>query len=161
MNTLKKIEIISLLQENNISFSITEHSAVYTIDDKDAIISSQQGIICRNLFLQNSNSSHYYLVTIAPNNRIDLKELATIIGSSRLSFVPEKRMEELLGISTGCVTPLALIGNNNNTITWITDTLLLEEHIGIHPNTNTATVWLSFKDLQDLLKSYDFTPIFL
>lgn len=161
MNTLKKIEIISLLQKNNISFSITEHSAVYTIDDKDKINFSQQGIICRNLFLQNNNSSHYYLVTMAPNNRIDLKKLATIIGSSRLSFAPEKHMEQLLGVSTGGVTPLALIGNNNNTITWITDTSLLEERIGIHPNTNTATVWLSFKDLQDLLKSYGFIPIFL
>ena len=56
-----------------------------------------------------------------------------------------------LRLETGAVTPLALL--NAPDVTLYLDEALLGSRIAVHPNTNTATVWLQTADLVSLLRT--------
>ena len=58
-------------------------------------------------------------------------------------------LREILWLETGAVTPLALL--NAPDVTLYLDEALLGSRIAVHPNTNTATVWLQTADLVSLL----------
>ena len=60
-------------------------------------------------------------------------------------------LREILWLETGAVTPLALL--NAPDVTLYLDEALLGSRIAVHPNTNTATVWLQTADLVSLLRT--------
>ena len=60
-------------------------------------------------------------------------------------------LREILWLETGAVTPLALL--NAPDVTLYLDEALLGGRIAVHPNTNTATVWLQTADLVSLLRT--------
>ncbi len=60
----------------------------------------------------------------------------------------------ILGLQAGSVTPLGLINNTEHKVQFYLDQDFLDEPklIGIHPNDNTATVWLKTDDLITLIE---------
>ena len=80
------------------------------------------------------------------------KRLEPIVTAYR-SFCKAKKeadeLREILWLETGAVTPLALL--NAPDVTLYLDEALLGGRIAVHPNTNTATVWLQTADLVSLL----------
>ena len=74
---------------------------------------------------------------------------AAITGLRSLSFASADELREILWLETGAVTPLALL--NAPDVTLYLDEALLGSRIAVHPNTNTATVWLQTADLVSLL----------
>ena len=80
------------------------------------------------------------------------KRLEPIVTAYR-SFCKAKKeadeLREILWLETGAVTPLALL--NAPDVTLYLDEALLGGRIAVHPNTNTATVWLQTADLVHLL----------
>lgn len=52
------------------------------------------------------------------------------------------------------MTPLGVINDEANVVEIVLDMdLEREDHIGVHPNENTATVWLSYLDLCRYIES--------
>ena len=82
------------------------------------------------------------------------KRLEPIVTAYR-SFCKAKKeadeLREILWLETGVVTPLALL--NAPDVTLYLDEALLGSRIAVHPNTNTATVWLQTADLVSLLRT--------
>ena len=82
------------------------------------------------------------------------KRLEPIVTAYR-SFCKVKKeadeLREILWLETGAVTPLALL--NAPDVTLYLDEALLGSRIAVHPNTNTATVWLQTADLVNLLRT--------
>ena len=82
------------------------------------------------------------------------KRLEPIVTAYR-SFCKAKKeadeLREILWLETGAVTPLALL--NAPDVTLYLDEALLGSRIAVHPNTNTATVWLQTADLVSLLRT--------
>ncbi|WP_211260068.1 YbaK/EbsC family protein [Actinomyces radicidentis] len=78
-------------------------------------------------------------------------------GLCRLSLASPADLERLLGLYPGAVTPLGLLNDAAHRVR-----LYLDEHLvkgpedgllGVHPNDNTATVYLRAADLVDLLRA--------
>lgn len=147
-----KNDIYDLLNTKSISFTCTEHRPVYSMEELDALEMPADAVICKNLFLRNSNGKQHFLLTIPADTPIDLKQLATSLGSSRLSFASAERLEKYLGLQSGLVSPFGLLNDTSKNVIFISSkNLPLSAIIGIHPNDNTATVWLTFGDLLALL----------
>lgn len=151
-----KEKVISYLDEKAIDYEVFDHEAIFTIAqlyDIEAFPDKEK--VAKNLFLRNGNGKQHYLVILRADKTIDLKELRAQIGSSRLGFASEERLMKHLKLSKGSVTPLSVINDETMNIPVLIDKdLCNEKKIGVHPNTNTATVWLSHKELVKAIESH-------
>ncbi len=147
-----KNSIYALLNNKHIHFTYTEHRPVYSMEELDALKMPADAVICKNLFLRNSNGKQHFLLTVPAATPIDLKQLATSLDSSRLSFASAERLEKYLRLQSGLVSPFGLLNDTSKSIIFVSSKNLPSSAIiGIHPNDNTATVWLTFGDLLSLL----------
>ena len=84
---------------------------------------------------------------------MDLKALAEYIGSSKLSFGSAERLDKYLGLTQGSVSPLGLLNNEDKSVVMIFDRDLIgNDEVGVHPNENTATLWLKTSDLINIIE---------
>ena len=69
----------------------------------------------------------------------------------------------MLGLIPGAVTPLGLLNDTSRSIHFYLDSEFIGNIIGVHPNDNTATVWLRADDLMKLIQAHgnpaEFTAI--
>ena len=71
-------------------------------------------------------------------------------------IVHEERLEKYLGVKQGSVTPFALMNDTEHAVEFFIDKNLSRcKSMGIHPLENTATVFISFKDLDKFLWNLD------
>jgi len=151
----KKEKVLKKLDELNIHYKLIDHPAVYTIDTMDELHLNKNGHIVKNLFLKNSNGKKHYLVVLKGDKKADLKSIKSQINSTALSFASEERLEKHLGLSKGAVTPLGIINDDEHLVNIVLDEdLKKEEIIGVHPNVNTSTVFISYNDLIKFINSF-------
>ena len=110
----------------------------------------------KNLFVRDDKKRNYYLITVKGNKRVDLKEFKTKNNTRRLSFASKQDLMDIIGVAAGSVTPLALLNDKDLKVVFYLDKDFLNDKriIGIHPNDNTATVWLKIEDLIDIIKEH-------
>lgn len=150
-----KSEILALLKEKSIKFDYMEHEAAFTIEDMAHLGITERGTVCKNLFLRDYKGKKHFLVTAPESKHIDLKALAEQIGSTKLSFASAQRLEKYLSVQQGSVSPLCTLNDESNSVVFIADEdLKNDSEVGIHPNDNTVTMWLSFADIAALIKEY-------
>lgn len=58
---------------------------------------------------------------------------------------------EYLSLTPGSVTPLGLLNDSAHRVYFYLDAALQPGKIGIHPNDNTATIWMQTQDLLRLI----------
>lgn len=105
--------------------------------------------------MKNSNGKKHYLVVLKGDKKADLKSIKSQINSTALSFASEERLEKYLGLSKGAVTPLGIINDEEHLVNIVLDEdLKKEEIIGVHPNVNTSTVFISYNDLIKFINSF-------
>lgn len=97
---------------------------------------------------------NYYLITVKGNKRVDLKAFRQQNDTRPLTFASDQDLMDMLGLIPGAVTPLGLLNDREHKVTFWLDKSFLESSglIGVHPNDNTATVWLKTQDLLRLLE---------
>ncbi len=144
------MNIYEMLSELDIKYQEIEHDAVYTVEEAKKIESMIEGIGCKNLFLTDKN--RYFLYVLKDDKRADLKELANILKVLRLSFGSEDKLMELLGLTKGSVTPLGIINDKNSKVTIIIDKDLVDNKLLVHPNINTKTISINYKDLIKIIE---------
>ena len=105
---------------------------------------------------------HHALDTYLPKlvragKRVDLKAFRRAHGTRPLSLADVPELHSILGLKPGSVGPFGLLNGS----AALCVPLFLDEDfmkppalIGIHPNDNTATVWLRTADLAGLLRRY-------
>lgn len=141
------------LAQMGIEYQIVEHPAVYTIEEMQSLGLPEHGHICKNLFLRDSKGKRHFLVTMEGDRRADLVQLAGLLDSTKLSFASAERLEKYLGLHKGEVTPLGIINDESHAVEVVLDKALWShESVGVHPNDNTATVWISPADLERLVR---------
>ena len=147
-----KQEIKMFLEEKKIPFEWVEHKAVYTIEEMEELGLESMDEIAKNLFLRDQKGKRHFLVVVQGLKQVNLKELGEKLGT-KLSFASEERLEKYMGLKKGAVTPLGVLNDENHVVEVVFDRDLCHaKKVGIHPNDNTATVWLSFKDLKKLIE---------
>ena len=150
-----KEEIYHILEEKGITFEKLEHQAVYTMEDMDKAGITARGTVCKNLFLRDAKGRNHFLVTVPEEKRVDLKILAERIGSTKLSFASADRLAKYLGVEQGCVSPFGVLNDESGSVTVVFDQdLLFKGAVGVHPNDNTATVWLDFESLRRVIEEH-------
>ena len=143
------------LEDLHIPYELEEHPAVYTMEEMEALGVTGRGEVCKNLFLRDAKGKNHYLIVLPGGKRANLKAIAAKLGGSALSFASESRLMEHLGLEKGAVTPLGVVNDAAHGVAVIFDEDLRgAERVGVHPNDNTATLWLKFGDLQRLVESY-------
>ena len=147
----KRAAVIQKLEELGISFKLCEHDAVYTMNDikeSDKTDAPEGGIIVKNLFLKEHNSEKYFLVVASPGKNADIKSLRRFLGTKPLSFATEEQLCEILSVERGAVSPLAVINDKNGAVSLIIDDTLKGSVLGVHPNENTSTLYITYSDLE-------------
>ena len=110
----------------------------------------------KNLFVRDDKKRNYYLITVQGDKRVNLKEFKKQHGTRSLSFASADDLLTLLGLEPGSVTPLGLLHDGKHKVQLYLDEAFLADPglIGVHPNDNTATVWMKTQDLIHLLRDY-------
>lgn len=141
-----------LLDSLGIDYTRLDHPPVMTTQNCTAIDEALNISSCKNLFLRNEKKTRYYLLMMPGDKRLDSSYLTHEIGESRLSFGSEKAMDEMIGIATGSVSPLALMNDPDGKVHLLIDREVLEsESIGFHPCINTSSLKISTRDFQQKL----------
>ena len=80
------------------------------------------------------------------------KDLSHQIGSSRLSFAPPEKMEELLGCSPGSASVLGLRNDTENAVRLVMDRdVYSAPYFACHPCDNTQSLKFKTEDLLNVL----------
>lgn len=150
-----KEEVKVFLKEKGIPFHWVEHKAVYTIEEMEELGLEKMEETAKNLFLRDQKGKCHFLVVIRADKQVNLKELGEKLGGVRLSFASEERLEKYLGLKKGAVTPLGILNDTACAVKVFLDKDFLEkEEIGVHPNDNTASVYLKTADLMQMIKEH-------
>ncbi len=151
---MNKEDIYKYLNDKNIWYEITEHKAVYTMEELSKIDILYPESDAKNLFVRDDKKSNYYLITVKGNKKVDLKKFRKENNTRPLSFASEEDLMNIMHLIPGSVTPLGVLNDYDNKVIVFIDDSFLEESgiIGIHPNDNTATVWLYTNDLINIIK---------
>ena len=149
---MNKQETYQYLKDYNIPFEITEHPAVYNMEELDSIDLPYPEGDAKNLFVRDDKKKNYYLITVKGDKRVNLKDFRKAHGLRPLSFASPEDLKKYMDLTPGAVTPLGLLNVEGAPITMYLDAEFKDSIIGIHPNENTATVWLQGDDLVALLR---------
>ncbi|MCI8294239.1 MAG: prolyl-tRNA synthetase associated domain-containing protein [Hespellia sp.] len=149
-----KRDIFRLLDNQGISYKLAAHEAVYTIDELDMLELENADSIAKNLFVRDDKKRQYFLVVLNKKKRIDLKRLQAQRNTRRLSFASEADLDKFLGLTKGEVTPFGILNDLEHRVTVLVDSDFRGGEIGVHPNENTATVWLQINALFQLIKQF-------
>ena len=145
-------KVLQALLKNNIPYTIMEHPAVYTIAEMENLELAGIEHVVKNLFIRDDKKQNYYLVVLQKDKHANLKELQNSLNSRRLTFASEEDLQRYLGLTKGAVTPLGILNDAQHKVIVVLDKDLYEqEKVGVHPNINTATVWLTVEDLEKLI----------
>ena len=150
---MNKQEVYQFLKDNNIQYEVTEHPAVYNMEEMGNL-HLPYPYSAKNLFVRDDKKANYYLITVKEEKRVNLKEFRKQNGTRNLSFASENDLIDILRLTPGSVTPFGLLNDKEQKVKFYIDEDLLsgDGMIGIHPNENTATVWLKTEDLIKILK---------
>lgn len=153
---MNKQEVYDFIKSKNIWYEITEHKAVFNMDELSEIEIPYPEYNAKNLFVRNDKKINYYLITVKGNKRVDLKEFRNNNGTRPLSFASEQDLMSIMNLIAGSVTPLGLLNDRDLKVTFYLDKDFLKDKqiIGVHPNENTATLWLKVTDLIDIIKEH-------
>lgn len=157
-----KEEICALLKECGISYEIQEHPAVHTMAEAWAAGIRRRGEALKNLFLKDGKGRRHILVSVPEEKQVSFCRLEQALGVKKLGMASEERLARYLGLERGCVSPFGLLNDEGREVTVVFDRGISRAAVvGIHPNVTTATVWLKFGDLLELLEKRGHTVIFL
>ncbi len=153
---MNKQEIYNLLKEENIWHEITEHPAVFNMEEASQITLPYPEADAKNLFVRDDKKRNYYLITVKGDKRVNLKDFKEKYATRSLSFASSENLLEILGLTPGSVTPFGLLNDSECRVHFYLDKDFCAAPglIGIHPNDNTATVFLKTDDLIEIIKNH-------
>ena len=116
-----------------------EHPAVFTVGESEALHRQIPGGHTKNLFLKDAKDQ-LWLIVAESHTPVDLKALHKQLGAARFSFGKPDLLLEVLGVTPGSVTALAVINDTTGRVSVVVDAALMRyDTINCHPLENTAT----------------------
>ena len=147
--TQKEMDSYLFLEENGVEYIRAEHDEAATIELCESVEKIINAKICKNLLLTNRQQTVFYLLLIKGDMVFKTKYLSSQINSSRLSFATAEHMVELLDVTPGSLTVLALMKDKEKKVNLlIEENVFKEEYFACHPMVNTATVKFKTEDLK-------------
>ena len=105
--------------------------------------------ICKNLLLQERKGEHRILLIIVDDTKnIDLKELQKRFHTTKLEFLKQDLMKELLQTVPGNVSVFHVLFDKKNQIeVYIDEELLQEKLLAFHPLYNGMSMFIKPKEI--------------
>ena len=151
---MNRQEILELLNERKISYEITEHKAIFNMEEAGQVEMPYPDAEAKNLFLRDDKKRNWDLVTVRGDRKLDLKWFQSEFGTRRLSFASDADLMKYLYLIPGSVTPFGLLNDETSSVQFFIDSTFEHQMIGIHPNDNTASVWMNADDLVSIIKEH-------
>ncbi len=151
---MTKRETYDYLTDHGVEYEVTEHIAVYNMEELNAVRLPYPDRDAKNLFVRDDKKRNYYLITVKGDKRVDLKEFQQRFGTRKLSFASADDLMAIMGLIPGAVTPLGLLNDAERKAALYLDEAFLGGLVGVHPNDNTATVWMKAEDLIRLIREH-------
>lgn len=151
---MNKQETYEYLRTRNIEFEITEHKAVFNMKEFADVELPYPQWDAKNLFVRDDKKRNYYLITVKGDKRVDLKEFRKQHGLRNLSFASADDLMAFMALTPGSVTPFGLLNDKECKIHFYIDSAFSDGKVGVHPNDNTATIWIDTDDLINIIKEH-------
>ncbi len=153
---MNKQQIYDFLNAQGIEYEKIEHKAVFNMAEMSEVTLPHPKADAKNLFVRDDKKRCYYLITVKGDKRVDLNMFRQKYGTRRLSFASDSDLLAFLGLTPGSVTPLGLLNDTECRVEFFIDEDLLQPPalIGVHPNDNTATIFLKTQDLLDIIAAH-------
>lgn len=149
----KERAVFALLEQLDIPYERLEHDPVETME-QCAEINDKLGVkMAKNIFLTNRQGDKFYLLLMPDDKPFNTKSFCEQINSPRLSFASGEQMEQLLGCLPGCASPMGLMNDTENKVTFVMDQAIhRSEYLVCHPCVHTGSL---------KIKTFDFLKKFL
>lgn len=90
---MNKDKIYELIKDKNIWYEITEHKAVYNMQELAQIKVPYPERDAKNLFIRDDKKRNYYLITVKGDKKVDLKEFRKNNNTRPLTFTSSEDLE--------------------------------------------------------------------
>ena len=156
MAGLDKNGVYEYLREKGVAFEITEHNALFHMGEDAGVEFPYPGCDAKNLFIRDKKKKQYFLITVKGDKRVDLKRFREEHGTRALTFASPEDLLSIMGLTPGSVTPFGLLNDEERKVDFYLDSDFFtgEGKIGVHPNDNTATIWLDATDIESIIKEH-------
>ena len=157
-------DLLNELARLGIPFSLSRHPAFFTA--KDSLRHKKPGETGHGKCLMLADRrDNVVLASVLEEKRVDLKKLSHQLGLGRFSFAPPERLEGLLGVPPGAVTPYALVNLPKDVAPFaatfqvaLDKDLLAHPKVYFHPLHNQATIGVAPEDLLKFLRAFGPEP---
>lgn len=151
---MDKEQTCQFLRDMGIEFERVDHPAVCNMAEMAKIDLPHPEAEAKNLFLRDDRREHFFLLTVRGDRRVDLKEFRRARQTRPLRFASEDELSSLLGLIPGAVTPLGVLNDVEHHVKFFLDRAFADGLVGVHPNDNTATLWLRAEDLIRVVRDH-------
>ena len=151
---MTKQETYDYLTNCGVDYEVTEHEAVFNMEELKAVELPYPEADAKNLFVRDDKKRNYYLITVKGDKRVDLKQFRKDQGTRKLSFASSDDLMRIMKLIPGAVTPLGLLNDEEQKVTLFLDEDFNGGLVGVHPNDNTATVWITAAELIRVIEEH-------
>ena len=148
MGILQLKAIKKLLDDNQISYVVTEHEPVYTSDQAAKVRGLEPKTGVKALILKTDEGD--FIEGLVPGDKkIDLKKLAKVVGTKKLQLASP---QEVL-ISTGCeIGSVHPFGNLHELPTYLDSAILENDFVNFNAGLHTISIQMKAKDLAKAIR---------
>jgi Ala-tRNA(Pro) deacylase len=148
-------DLFAFLDLHGIGHRTVQHAATFTVAEGRDLKATLPGGHSKNLFMADK-TGQLVLISAWADNQLRLNALHRRLGTRRLSFTSGDKLQEVLGVPPGSVTPFALMNDTQGQVRFITDAALMAfETVNFHPLVNTATTAIARTDLERFVRATD------
>ncbi|MGL3822252.1 prolyl-tRNA synthetase associated domain-containing protein [Sphingopyxis sp. R3-92] len=155
-----RARLFDRLAELGATRAIVPYPAHETVEEGKRLRGDMAGTFTKNLLLKDKKG-RLFLLAIHEDRELHLKSLHTRIGANgRLGFATAERMEALLGVAPGALTPLGIINDEAGEVTVVIDRVLLNaQQVNFHPLVQQESIGLSPDALIAFVRSCNREPL--
>ncbi|MEE2661877.1 MAG: prolyl-tRNA synthetase associated domain-containing protein [Pseudomonadota bacterium] len=152
-------DLFALLEKFDIPTKTHAHPPVRTVQENRSLRGTLPGTHCKTLFFKDKKE-FFWLCAMEETLPLNIRTLADLVGSARLSFAKPERVKSKLGVEPGAISPFALINNPQSDINMIFDaTLMAAKVVNFHPLVNDRTTAINPNDLVRFLQACGHSPV--
>jgi Ala-tRNA(Pro) deacylase len=152
--------VLTHLAEQGIEAVTYDHPPVHSVDESRQLRGDIAGIHTKNLFLRDSKKT-FFLVVADEAATVNLKDLRHKVGArGNLSFGAPEMLLDMLGVTPGSISLLALVNDPGHKVALVVDqSLLAADFVNCHPLSNRRTTSLSAEALRKFLAMTGHVPL--
>lgn len=150
-------KIIDELNNLKINYKIIDHPPAITVELADKYIEGVDGVRSKTMFLTNKKKTNYYLIIMDEFKRLDINKFKELVNEKNIKMASSDSLMLKMKLEPGVVSPFGLLFNDEKDIKVFYDkSIINEEIICFHPNTNTKTFFLKTNDIIKFIKHIGF-----